>query len=117
MTGSDATAQPPETLGQRLRALRRRKGWTQEKLAVQAGTNQAVIQKIENGKSLRPRKIDEIAAVLDVNPAWLMFGDEKATPLTDEAREIAEIWMTLSEGERERVRSEIRLLAGRRMTS
>ena len=30
-----------------------------------------------------------IAAVLDVNPAWLMFGDEKATPLTDEAREIA----------------------------
>ena len=25
--------------------------------------------------------------MLDVNPAWLMFGDEKATPLTDEARE------------------------------
>jgi D-Tyr-tRNAtyr deacylase/PAS domain-containing protein len=55
--------------------------------------------------------------VLDVNPAWLMFGDEKATPLTDEAREVAEIWMTLSEGERERVRSEIRLLASRRMSS
>ena len=55
--------------------------------------------------------------MLEVNPAWLMFGDEKATPLTEEAREIAEIWMTLSEGERERMRSEIRLLAGRRMSS
>ena len=105
------------TLGERLRYCRRQMGWTQEQLAVQAGTNQAVIQKIENGKSLRPRKIDEIASVLDVNPAWLMFGDEKATPLTEEAREVAEIWMTLSEGERERVRSEMRLLASRRMSS
>jgi len=89
-------------------------GWTQEQLAVQAGTNQAVIQKIENGKSLRPRKIDEIASVLDVNPAWLMFGDDKATPLTDEARELAELWLRLSDRERERILGEVRLLAGRR---
>jgi len=117
MNGRNTAPLHLRTLGERLRYRRRQMGWTQEKLAQKSGTNQAVIQKIENGKSLRPRKIDEIAAVLDVNPAWLMFGDEKATPLTDEAREIAEIWMTLSEGERERVRSEIRLLAGRRMTS
>ena len=53
---------PPHlhTLGERLRYRRRQMGWTQEQLAVQAGTNQAVIQKIENGKSLRPRKIDEL---------------------------------------------------------
>jgi transcriptional regulator with XRE-family HTH domain len=117
MNGSKIIPHHLRTLGERLRYRRRQMGWTQEQLAVQAGTNQAVIQKIENGKSLRPRKIDEIAAVLDVNPAWLMFGDEKATPLTDEAREVAEIWMTLSEGERDRVRSEMRLLAGRRMSS
>ena len=106
-----------DTLGARVRNRRLSKGWTQEQLARRAGTNQAVIQKIENGKSLRPRKIDDIANVLEVNPAWLMFGDEKATPLTDEAREVAEMWMTLSEGERERVRSEMRLLASRRMSS
>ncbi len=61
-------------LGNRLRSARRRKGMTQEQLALQSGTSQTVIQKIENGKSLRPRKINEIAKVLDVNPAWLQFG-------------------------------------------
>ncbi|MES9926977.1 MAG: helix-turn-helix transcriptional regulator, partial [Candidatus Thiodiazotropha sp. 6PDIVS] len=42
-----------DTLGSRLRRKRRERGWTQEELALRAGTNQAVIQKIENGKSLR----------------------------------------------------------------
>ena len=104
---------PPHlhTLGERLRYRRRQMGWTQEQLAVQAGTNQAVIQKIENGKSLRPRKIDEIASVLEVNPAWLMFGDEKAVSLTPEAQELAEVWQGLPEGERERLRNEILRLA------
>jgi transcriptional regulator with XRE-family HTH domain len=101
------------TLGERLRYCRRQMGWTQEQLAVQAGTNQAVIQKIENGKSLRPRKIDQIAAVLEVNPAWLMFGDDKATPLTDDAREVAELWMGLPEHDRRRILEEIRRLAAR----
>ena len=65
----------PEHIGVRLRAARRDKGLTQEQLARDAGTNQAVIQKIENGKSLRPRQIMQIAEVLDVNPAWLQFGE------------------------------------------
>ena len=102
------------TLGERLRYRRRQMGWTQEQLAVQAGTNQAVIQKIENGKSLRPRKIDEIASVLEVNPAWLMFGDDKATPLTDEARELAEMWMALSDHDRARILGEVKLITGKR---
>lgn len=106
---------PPrlKTLGERLRYRRRQMGWTQEQLAVQAGTNQAVIQKIENGKSLRPRKIDEIAAVLEVNPAWLMFGDERANPLPEEAYELGEVWMTLSADDKERFRGEIYKAAGR----
>ena len=65
----------PENIGFRLRAARRDKGFTQDQLAREAGTNQAVIQKIENGKSLRPRQIMRIAEVLDVNPAWLQFGE------------------------------------------
>lgn len=102
------------SLGERLRYRRRQMGWTQEQLAVQAGTNQAVIQKIENGKSLRPRKIDEIAEVLEVNPAWLMFGDDNATPLTDDAKDLAEAWMGLPEQDQQRILSEVRLLAGKR---
>ena len=114
MNGSRTIPLHLRTLGERLRYRRRQMGWTQEQLAVQAGTNQAVIQKIENGKSLRPRKIDEIASVLEVNPAWLMFGEEKATPLTDEARVLAELWMGLSDQDRGRILSEVKLLAGKR---
>ena len=98
------------TLGERLRYLRRQRGWTQERLATQAGTNQAVIQKIENGKSLRPRKIDQIAAVLGVDPAWLVFGDDRDTRLSDEARELARLWIALPGHERARILAEIKRL-------
>ena len=114
MTGSRVLSVRMRTLGERLRYSRRQRGWTQEELAVKAGTNQAVIQKIENGKSLRPRKIDEIAAVLEVSPAWLMFGDSKAIPLTDEARELAELWMGLPSEERARVLAQVRQLGAKR---
>ncbi|MEJ1298405.1 MAG: helix-turn-helix transcriptional regulator [Candidatus Sedimenticola sp. (ex Thyasira tokunagai)] len=99
------------TLGHRMRFRRQEKGWTQEQLAVRAGTNQAVIQKIENGKSLRPRKIDQIAAVLDVNPAWLMFGDELAATLPEEAMTVANEWNRIPEPDRSRIRQEIQNLA------
>lgn len=71
----------PEAIGVRLRASRRKEGLTQDQLAAQAGTNQAVIQKIENGKSMRPRQIMQIAKVLRVNPAWLQFGEPFADPI------------------------------------
>ena len=53
----NAVISGPEHIGIRLRSARREKGLTQDQLAKEAGTNQAVIQKIENGKSLRPRQI------------------------------------------------------------
>ncbi|MCP3870998.1 MAG: helix-turn-helix transcriptional regulator [Gammaproteobacteria bacterium] len=95
------------TLGQRMRYMRLEKSWTQEQLAAKAGTNQAVIQKIENGKSLRPRKIDTIAAVLEVSPAWLMFGDESASPLPVDAQDLADAWNKLPEPHKSRIRQEI----------
>ena len=95
-----------DTLGSRLRRRRRERGLTQEQLAIKAGTNQAVIQKIENGKSLRPRKINEIAKVLGVNPAWLMFGDRSAT-LSTEAVELAEAWETLPDSARQKIKEEV----------
>ena len=99
-----------DSLGARLRRKRREKGWTQEQLAIKAGTNQAVIQKIENGKSLRPRKINEIAKVLEVNPAWLMFGD-RSSNLSDEAVKVARAWDILREPTRSRLMEEILRLA------
>jgi transcriptional regulator with XRE-family HTH domain len=55
----------------RLRETRRARGLTQMKLAALAGTTQAVIQKIENGKSRQPRIMEDLAIALEVNPAWL----------------------------------------------
>ena len=101
------------SLGQRMRMRRQQKGWTQEQLARQAGTNQAVIQKIENGKSLRPRKINEIAEVLGVNPAWLMFGDDAENGLSPDAIALAEEWSQLSEPHRSRIQREIHNLIQR----
>ena len=70
--------QAEDKIGQRLRKLRRDRELTQEELAALAGTNQAVIQKIENGKSTRPRILAELAVVLKVNPAWLQWGEPYA---------------------------------------
>ena len=65
----------PEYVGERLRMARRERGLTQDQLGKDSGTNQAVIQKIDNGRSQRPRLFMHIAAVLVVNPAWLQFGE------------------------------------------
>ena len=102
------------TLGERVRYKRHQKGWTQDQLAIHADTNQAVIQKIENGKSLRPRKIDKIAEVLGVNPAWLMFGEQQANQLSDEAREVATYWQSLPPNERARIKLEVMRIANHR---
>ncbi len=67
-----------ESIAERLIDARKEKGLTQARLGEKSGTNQAVIQKIENGRSLMPRSIMRIAKALDVNPAWLMFGSEFA---------------------------------------
>lgn len=65
----------PENIGERMRMARRERGMTQSELGQLSGTNQAVIQKIENGGSLRPRDIMRISHILQVNPAWLQFGE------------------------------------------
>ena len=62
----------------RLRKTRIARGLTQAELGEQAGTNQAVIQKIENRKTLRPRMVDDLALSLQVNPAWLQWGERFA---------------------------------------
>ena len=86
-----------DTLAERLRIKRKEIGWTQEQLAQKVGSSQAVIQKIENGKSLRPRKIDAIAMVLGTSPAWLMFGENNTSTLNSDALELARAWSKLSE--------------------
>lgn len=95
------------TLADRLRSRRKEIGWTQVQLAEKVGTSQAVIQKIENGKSLRPRILEEIAFALEVAPSWLMFGVEEAAELSGEALELARAWTNLPEPHRSAMRDAI----------
>lgn len=95
------------TLAGRLRSRRKAFGWTQVQLAETVGTSQAVIQKIENGKSLRPRILEELAAALEVSPSWLMFGVEEVGELSGDALELARAWANLPEPHRSAMRDAI----------
>jgi transcriptional regulator with XRE-family HTH domain len=67
-----------EHIDGRLRMVRKELGLTQVQVATRAGAIQDIIQKIENGHSLRPRFLMEISDALDVNPAWLQSGEPYA---------------------------------------
>ncbi len=96
-----------ETLANRVRKTRRSKSWTQQKLADLAHTTQAVIQKIENGKSLRPRNIVALAKALEVDPSWLMFGASGTESLPLEAIAVAKAWSELPEPQRSSVKDQV----------
>ncbi len=98
-SGSQAPNHTPG-LGKRLRQQRKELGLTQTELASRVGTSQAVIQKIENGKSLRPRILGDLAKALAVKPAWLMFGIEEMGDLSEEAIELGLAWARLKEPHR-----------------
>ena len=68
-----------EHIGKRLRSVRMQKNLTQEQLGLLVGTTHQTIQKIEKGLSLFPKDIMAIAETLDVNPAWLQYGEPYAS--------------------------------------
>ena len=68
-----------ETIGERLGAVRRRRLLTQAALAQASGVALITVTRLENsGEEANPRPdtIKKLAAALDVDPAWLMFGNE-----------------------------------------
>ena len=56
------------SLAENVRTLRERAGMTQAELAEKLGKGQTTIQKIETGQTIRPRFLEEMAAVLGVSP-------------------------------------------------
>jgi transcriptional regulator with XRE-family HTH domain len=101
------------TLATRLRRARKEHNWSQQKLADRAGTTQAVIQKIENGKSLRPRNIVALAEALEVEPSWLMFGASETAELSPEAIAVAKAWSELNEPDRSSLKEQLLQLSRR----
>ncbi len=63
--------------GERLRRLRERRGWTQEKLADELGCEQRVISRYERGLSLpQAAMLVGLASAFDVSIGKLLLGQE-----------------------------------------
>ena len=65
------------SLGQRVRELRNKKGWTQTDLANMAGVTYQNIQFCENDKIKMPRYIKELAESLGTSIEYLVKGEEQ----------------------------------------
>jgi transcriptional regulator with XRE-family HTH domain len=64
-----------ETFADRLRKARRAKGLGQEDLAAKLEVSSGSVGNWEIGPSLpRPKTLGKIAALLEVTPAWLLYG-------------------------------------------
>lgn len=68
-----------ELLCIRLRKVRNELRMDQSRLAQLASVSEKTVQVIEDGLKQFPQEIYALAKALDVNPAWLAFGDEWAT--------------------------------------
>jgi transcriptional regulator with XRE-family HTH domain len=70
--------QAPETLGQRLRRTRTQRVMTQAELAQAAGIAIITANRLENDaiENPRPATVRKLAHVLNIDPAWLLFGEE-----------------------------------------
>lgn len=62
------------TMGDRIRALRKKKNWSQEYLAGLVGCDQRTISALEKGRSRGTTNILKIARALDVSPYELIEG-------------------------------------------
>lgn len=72
------------TLAQRLKYARELANLSQQEVAKRANISQPTYFKIENGSTLKPRNILEIARALKVNAHWLATGEgEMAAPLRE----------------------------------
>lgn len=72
-------------VGAALRELRRRKGLTQEKLALEAGAERAYVSLIERGKSSpSARMMFKLCEILETTPSVLLAEAERL--LTEQAQ-------------------------------
>ena len=71
------------TFGERVRVQREKKGWSQERLAQEAGVSQTTIDKIERGATKRSRFASEIAKALGI-PTELLTSPDYNFDVTQE---------------------------------
>lgn len=93
------------TMGERVRAAREKKGYTQDELAQKLGyKSRSSVNKIEKERDIPRSMIVKLAAILDVTPAYLMGWDDPETkespsPVEDEREAYRAILSDLTDEE------------------
>jgi transcriptional regulator with XRE-family HTH domain len=68
-----------QLVGQNLRRIRERRGYSQEKLAARAELSSSYVSRVELGKeNISVRSIERICVVLDISPADLFRGSGRS---------------------------------------
>ncbi len=98
-------------IGQVIRSLREQKGWSQEKLALEAGMGTSHVSRIERGERRLPtNRLDALASALGTTPAAMYAeleglppplaatqqDDNQKVDFTDEAIELRKTFRRLS---------------------
>ena len=71
----------PGEIGNRIRDVRRERGWTQDQLASAVGVSRSAVAQWETGRAGQvTTNLTRIAEVLDVGVEYIMYGDDKRIP-------------------------------------
>ncbi|QOD81912.1 helix-turn-helix domain-containing protein [Chromobacterium haemolyticum] len=70
-----------DSLPQRLKSTREKRGFSQEQLAVRAGVGQSTIAALETDPNRATTKLVQIAKALNVTPTWLETGKGPMNPV------------------------------------
>lgn len=76
-----------ETIGERVKRLREKRGWTQAQLTARMGANSTTtLSRIENGvtKEMRIPMAQKLAEIFDVTPEYIMYGENINNLYTEE---------------------------------
>jgi len=78
-------------IGQRIKSLRKERGWSQGELAQRLGTDARQISRYENSRMTPSAEaVVKIARVFDVSTDYLLVEDAARRPLIGENRELLE---------------------------
>ena len=86
-------------IGARVREARIALGLSQNRLAEHAETIPVVIEKIENGEVRFPLIVVELATILNVTPAWLLWGNPYAPMRVDHSQAVESAKQNPCQGE------------------
>lgn len=100
-----------ETIGDRCRQARHKRGYSQKELSVRAGVSESVIGNVETGIRHSIRKLTAVANALQVNPHWLATGEGSAAADVDAPAQVDPGQLSQASGSAQEIRMVLAWLA------